>query len=142
MERLRRWMLGVLLLGLAGAEAELLLLEHYEDAWQFIPLVLIALAAPALLWHSRGGGAASRRALQILMTLYLAAGLAGVVLHFRGGAEFQRESDRSISQWNLVKKVMRMQAPPVLAPGMMVQLGLLGLAYAFSDSRNKRSDPS
>jgi len=40
-----------------------------------------------------------------------------------------------MSTWELVQKVMRAKAPPVLAPGMMLQFGLLGLAYAYSDSR-------
>jgi hypothetical protein len=40
-----------------------------------------------------------------------------------------------MSTWELVEKVMRAKAPPVLAPGMMLQFGLLGLAYAYSDSR-------
>ena len=41
--------------------------------------------------------------------------------------------------WELLEKVMRAKAPPLLAPGMMMQLGLLGLAYVFSDKRYRRS---
>jgi hypothetical protein len=39
----RRLMLGVLLLGMAGLFAELTLLAHYEDAPQLIPLTLLGL---------------------------------------------------------------------------------------------------
>jgi hypothetical protein len=31
--------------------------------------------------------------------------------------------------------VMRAKAPPLLAPGMMLQMGLLGLIYVYSDVR-------
>jgi hypothetical protein len=42
--------------------------------------------------------------------------------------------------WVLVEKVLRAKAPPLLAPGMMLQLGLLGLAYVFSDSRFRKNE--
>src|SRR5215467_16323249 len=38
---LRVWILGILLLGLLGTVTELVLLEHYEEPLQFVPLVLI-----------------------------------------------------------------------------------------------------
>ena len=50
-EVLRKWILGVLVLGLLGTVVELILLEHYEQALQFVPLALIALAIAALVWH-------------------------------------------------------------------------------------------
>jgi len=141
-ERLRRWLLWVLVLGLAGTEAELLLLEHYEDRWQLVPLFLIAPAMVALGWHARRQDAASLRALRIIMVLFLVAGLTGLVLHFRGAAEFQLEIDPAMGTWDLVKKVMRAKAPPVLAPGVMLLLGLIGLAYALPNSREKGSEMS
>jgi hypothetical protein len=141
-ERIRRWLLWVLVLGLVGTEAELLLLEHYEDPWQLIPLFLIALGMAVLAWHATRRDAASLRALRVLMVLFLVAGFVGVVLHFRGAAEFQLEIDPAMGSWDLVKKVMRAKAPPVLAPGVMLQLGLIGLAYAFTNSREKRSEMS
>ena len=139
-ELLRRRLLWVLALGLVGTEAELLLLEHYEDPWQLVPLFLIALAMAVMVWHTRRQDAASLRALRIIMVLFLVAGLAGLALHFRGAAEFQLEIDPAMGTWDLVKKVMRAKAPPVLAPGVMLLLGLIGLAYALSNSRDKRSE--
>jgi len=70
--------------------------------------------------------------------LFLVAGLAGVALHFDGAAEFQREIDPAIGAWDLVKKVMRAKAPPVLAPGVMLQLGLIGLIYTYPDRSRRR----
>ena len=65
------------------------------------------------------------------MALFVASGFVGVALHFEGNAEFQREIDPSINGLDLFWKVMRAKAPPALAPGAMVELGLLGLVYAF-----------
>jgi hypothetical protein len=58
-----------------------------------------------------------------------------VVAHFHGSAEFQLELNPSMSTWELVEKIVRAKAPPLLAPGMMLQMGLLGLAYVYSDVR-------
>jgi hypothetical protein len=37
-------------------------------------------------------------------------------------------------------KILHAKAPPLLAPGMMMQMGLLGLAYAFTDIRYRGSN--
>lgn len=126
--------MGILVLGLTGTGVELLLLEHYEDSWQLVPLVLISLALAALAWHGRRGRAASARAIRVTMVSFLIVGAVGVGLHFRGAAAFQLEIDATQNWWELSKKVMRAKAPPVLAPGIMVQLGLLGLAYGWRDT--------
>ena len=139
-EPLRRWLFWVLVLGLGGTATELLLLQHYEDPWQVVPLVLIALAIAALARHRRRRDSGSRRTLQVLMVFLLAAGVLGMALHFDGAAGFQREIDPAIGSWDLVRKVMRAKAPPLLAPGVMLQLGLIGLVYAGSESANRRSE--
>jgi hypothetical protein len=136
-ELLRRWVLGVLVLGLAGTMTELVLLEHYEQVLQFVPLLLIVAAVAAIAWQVMRNDAASLRALEIIMMLFALAGFAGVAAHFRGSAEFQLDLNPSMSAWELVEKVMRAKAPPLLAPGMMLQMGLLGLAYVYSDVRNR-----
>src|SRR6516165_5234591 len=115
LELLRAWILVVLVLGLLGTVTELILLEHYEEPLQFVPLALIALV--------------------VLMGLFVLAGFVGFIAHFHGSAEFQRDLDPSMSTWELIDKVLRAKAPPLLAPGMMIQLGLLGLGYGFSDFR-------
>lgn len=139
-EVLRRWVLGVLVIGLIGTVTELILLEHYEQPLQFVPLVLIAMAVIVLIWHLRRHDTASLRALQILMGLFVLAGFLGMAAHLRGSAEYLLELDPEIGTWNLFKKILHAKAPPLLAPGMMLQLGLLGLAYAYTDSRYRRSE--
>jgi uncharacterized membrane protein len=139
-ELLRRWILGVLVLGLLGTVTELVLLEHYEQPLQFVPLVLIVAAVTVLVWEFRRHDTASRRAVQIVMALFVLAGFVGFVAHFYGSAEYQLELNPEMSIWELMEKVLRAKAPPLLAPGMMLQLGLLGLAYMFSDPRFRRSE--
>ncbi len=125
--------LAILFLGLAGTEIELLLLEHYEDAWQFVPLVLIALGALVLARHAARPRPSSLRAMRATMVAFILAGGLGVVLHFRANVEFQRELDPEQSRTAVVWKSLRAKAPPALAPGVMVQLGLLGLVYGYRD---------
>jgi hypothetical protein len=136
---LRVWILGILLLGLLGTVTELVLLEHYEEPLQFVPLVLIVAALPTLWWEFSRRDIAGRRAMQVLMTLFVLAGFIGFAAHFHGSAEYQLELNPDMSNWELLEKILRAKAPPLLAPGMMLQLGLLGLAYVFSDSRFRRS---
>jgi hypothetical protein len=138
-ERLRLWVLGVLVLGLIGTVTELILLEHYEQALQFVPLVLIVLGVAVLIWHAMSKDTASLRALQIVMGLFVLAGFAGMAAHFNGSAEYQLELDPDMSTWDLLEKILHAKAPPLLAPGMMMQMGLLGLAYAFTDIRYRGS---
>ena len=58
---LRLWILGVLVLGLLGTVVELVLLSHYEQAMQLVPVVLIVLALIVLAWHVIGHSTASLR---------------------------------------------------------------------------------
>jgi hypothetical protein len=138
-ERLRLWVLGVLVLGLIGTVTELILLEHYEQALQFVPLVLIVLAVVVLAWHVLQPGTGSLRAVQIVMALFVLAGFAGALAHFNGSAEYQLELNPDMSNWELLEKIPHAKAPPLLAPGMMLWMGLLGLAYAYTDIRYRGS---
>jgi hypothetical protein len=63
-----------------------------------------------------------------------------MVAHFNGSMEYQLELNPELSMGELLDKIVHAKAPPLLAPGMMIQLGLLGLAYAFTDPRHRRSD--
>ncbi len=132
---LRGWILGVLALGLLGTVIELVLLEHYEQPLQLVPVALIVAALAVIAWHLLRPGSASLNVLLALMAFFVLAGFVGFVAHFYGSTEFQLELNPDMGTWELLEKVLRAKAPPLLAPGMMLQLGLLGLAYGFSDSR-------
>jgi hypothetical protein len=127
---LRTFLLITLLVSLAGTLVELLLLEHFEDAWQWAPIVLLAAALVTLGWHALERGAMSLNVLRALMVLCVASGLVGVLLHYRGNVEFELEMYPDLSGWKLFKDAM-MGATPALAPGAMLQIGLVGLAWTF-----------
>jgi len=132
--RMRRLLLLILGLGMVGTGADLLLIEHYDGAWQLPPLVLIAIALGLVMWvavRSVAVGWPAILALRVTMTVFVCAGITGVLLHYNGNREFQKELDPSLSGWPLFAKVVTAKSPPALAPGAMVQLGLLGLLYTY-----------
>ena len=127
---LRQILLATLLLGLVGLEADLLLLEHFDGTSQWLPLVLLAVSLLALGWYGVSRGRASIRAVQGAMLLCVVLGAVGVVLHVDGNMEFEREMSPGMAGYALLKAAM-MGATPALAPGSMIQLGLIGLAWTF-----------
>jgi hypothetical protein len=133
LHRLRRFLLVILTIGMAGTVVELLLLKHDEDAIQLVPLVLLGAGLASMAWHAVRPGTASARVVRVVMTAFVAAGLAGVYFHYRANVEFQLETDPSLAGAALLWKVLAAKAPPALAPGVMIQFGLLGLAYTYRD---------
>jgi hypothetical protein len=134
---IRRVVLIVLLLGMAGTLAELTLIAHYEDLTQWIPIVLLAVGLAALavdLAFARGW---TQLLIQLTMVLVMGAGALGIYFHFHGSREFQLEMDPQMRGTTLVWHVLRAKSPPTLAPGSMVQLGILGLGYAYLRRRSK-----
>jgi hypothetical protein len=127
---LRRALLAILMLGLAGLEAELLLLKHFEDWKQWTPIVLMGVALIIVIWQALRPSRASLRSLQAAMAGFAASGAAGVFLHYRGNVEWELERTPGIAGAELVRMAL-MGATPTLAPGAMLQLGLIGLLYAF-----------
>ncbi len=136
---LRRLLLLVVIVGAVGLLAELLLIEHFEDPWQFAPLVLLGAvlvtSIAVLVRPARG----LLRAFQVLMALCLVAGALGVWLHYQGNVEFAREQDPALRGLALAWESLR-GATPALAPGAMAQLGLLGLIYTLHHPARARSD--
>ena len=123
--------LGVLLFGMAGLLTELALIAHYEDAAQWIPLALLAAGLIALVVDFALARGWTQLVVQLTMVLFVAAGALGIYFHFHGSKEFQLEMDPQMRGTTLVWHVLRSKSPPTLAPGSMVQLGILGLGYAF-----------
>ena len=127
----RRILLAILLVGLAGITVELLLLNHVEDFYQLIPVVLSVVAALTAALAALRPSPRTVRLFQGVMALLLLSGAVGVVLHFQVTREFQLEMDPTLAGMALFKKAIVAKAPPALAPGAMTQLGLIGLAYTF-----------
>ena len=128
---IRRLILVVLILGMGGLLSELALIAHYEDLTQSIPLALLAAGLAALAFDLALARQWSRLIVRFTMALLIVAGGLGVFFHFQGSTEFQREMDPQIRGTALVWHVLRAKSPPTLAPGSMMQLGILGLGYAY-----------
>jgi hypothetical protein len=123
-------LLAILFIGVVGTGIELLLLKHTEDWWQWAPIVMLGAAlvvnvavalVPIALWV---------RTLQVVMILFVAAGVIGVWLHYKGNVEWELERMASLSGMELFRSAV-MGATPTLAPGTMLQLGLIGLLYTY-----------
>jgi len=127
---IRTLLLAALAVGVIGTTGELILLRHIDKPAQWIPLVCLVAAVPVLIWHASSPGVASVRTLQALMLTFIGLGVVGVGLHYDGNVEFQRELNPSERGWTFVRKTVA-GATPVLAPGSMVLLGLVGLAHAY-----------
>jgi hypothetical protein len=123
-------LLALVLFGIIGLALELLLLEHFESVWQWVPLVVLGTG------FASGIGVALRpthrtiRIFQGVMVLFIGTALLGLYLHYDGNVEFEREMDASAEGLDLFWRSLR-GATPALAPGAMAQIGLLGLIQAY-----------
>lgn len=127
---IRRGLLALLALGCAGLIGELVILEHYEEINQLPPLILLTLTLIAILWHWNDGGRRSLRSLQVVALFLIVSGVIGVYFHLTGNIEATKEFEPDLAGMPFWIDVIR-GAAPSLAPGTMVQFGLLGLLYAY-----------
>ena len=137
---LRRILLPLIFLGLVGLAAELFLLEHTESPWQWIPFVTIGAGVVAVAAVAVRPSPVAIRSFQLAMILIAVSCLVGIYLHLSGNVAFEREADPSMGGMDLVWSSLR-GATPTLAPGAMLQLGLLGLAYAYRHPVLRRREP-
>ncbi len=128
---MKRLLLIAFLLSLAGTGAELLLLEHTQDGWQLIPVVLIGVALAATAWLTAARSTAGLWFFRGVMVLFVLSGLLGLGLHYNGNLAFELEMYPSMQGAKLVWETLK-GATPVLAPGTMIATGLLGWAYTMS----------
>jgi len=126
---LRTFLLIIFIIGLFGSGAELLLLEHTENFWQWVPIGLIVTSLIVLGWCGMARGPVSMRIFQGTMILFVLSGFIGLFLHYQGNVEFELEMYPSLTGFDLFGKAMQ-GATPALAPGTMIELGLLGLVYS------------
>lgn len=130
----RRLLLALVHFGALGLLAELYLLEHTESLTQWIPLVCLLLGLISAVSVALAPTPVRLRVFRALMVVFVAAGLLGLILHFQGNMEFELERNSSLRGLGLVWESLQ-GATPTLAPGALLQLGLLGLAYTFRHPR-------
>ena len=127
---LRAALLALTLLGILGLGGELVLLEHYESPWQWTPFAVLAVALVAWVLVAFAPSPGTLRLFRGSMAACVAAGLLGLALHFTGNRAFELEMDASAAGVALLWAALR-GATPTLAPGALVQLGLVGLALTI-----------
>ena len=128
---IRKVLLAILLLGMLGSGTELILLKHTEDIWQWIPLALLAAGLILCAWHGVNGCRSLTWLIRWLMAGFVLGGGLGIYFHYQGLVEFKLESNPALGGWDLVWQAIRGKTPPLLAPGAMIQLGLVGLLYTY-----------
>ena len=126
-------LLATFLLSCVGVGAELLLIGHFEDWRQVLPLALLVLGVLTGAGYARSG-ARGERAFGVVLVLMAASGIVGQILHYRGNMEFELESDPAVGGWKLFAASMT-GATPALAPGTMALLAVIGYAYILSRRR-------
>ena len=124
----RRALLAILLLGYTGTWIELLLLKHTEGFWQLVPVYLTIGGMLLVIWCWAAPRVPALRTLQAMSGLLLVTGLIGLVQHLIGNIGHERESNPGLAGLELYK-LAAMGSTPLLAPGMMFQLGLTGLLF-------------
>lgn len=128
---LRTLLLICLLVGVIGTTIDLLLIGHYEDPWQWTPILLLGVSALQIGWCLPASGRHRVRLLRWTMMLFVGAGVLGLWFHFTANMEFEREVSPSLQGTELVWKAIRGAAPPSLAPAAFMQLGFLGLICSY-----------
>jgi hypothetical protein len=132
----RTYLLATLIIGIVGMEVELLLLGHFEGLAQIAPVALLGAGLLVAGWHGAAPTARTVRVLQATMGAFVLSGAMGVGLHYSGNVEFEREMYPSMAGPELVGRTLT-GATPVLAPGTMTLLGLMGLMHAYRHPRTQ-----
>lgn len=127
---LRRVILALFYLSIPVLAGELLLLEHTESLLQLVPFLGLGAGALVVGWLWLRPGRAALLVTRLAMIALMVVGVVGLYLHYRANVEFELEMRPDLSGWALFSEAIR-GAMPALAPGLMGQLGLLGLAYTF-----------
>lgn len=109
---------------------ELLLLNHLDRPWQWIPFAALGALATVNAWVWRRPTGRSLRLYRAFMGLLLLTGLVGVGFHLRQNYQFGLELSPEAVGWNRLLETLKGPAP-ALAPGLFVQLGALGLIFAY-----------
>jgi hypothetical protein len=127
---LRRILLLVVAIGTVGLLAELFLLDHFEEWTQWLPSVVLVLCLGSCALVALRPQSVTVRVFRWIMVATIATGVVGVWLHYDGNRAFELEMDGAMNGWLLIWHSLR-GATPALAPGAMVQLGLIGLLFAW-----------
>lgn len=114
-----------------GLISELLLINHYESFWQFIPLLSLGLGLISLAMKTW-----SLLLVKIFYLLTILSGVLGVILHLKNNWEFELEMYPRIEMSALIYKSFT-GAIPALAPATLIPIGLMGFLLLQLKSNNE-----
>ncbi len=115
---------------LIGTLMELVLLGHFEDAWQMVPLVILASAILCFTGLYFTLHRLLLQAYKLIMTAAMFSGVLGVWFHLEANYEFETEMYPKLGGFELLSEMLS-GAIPALAPGSMVAVGLVGWLYVL-----------
>jgi predicted membrane channel-forming protein YqfA (hemolysin III family) len=127
-QTLRRFALALCLLGVVTTPIELVLMHHYNDKDQIMPFVFLGLAAIGIVAAWFRPSAKVLRGVRVLMVLVVLGSGIGVMEHLK--ANYRDATRGGGAAPNLIEMVLTGFAP-LLAPGILAQVGLLGLAFTY-----------
>lgn len=136
---LRSLLLTVFLVGALGTGGELLLVGHFEDPWQLVPLALLAASLLAIAAYGLFRHGTALRAFRALLLLFPPSAVVGLYLHYRANVEFKVETYPELRGFRLFWEAIQDAAPPSLAPGAMLLLAAAGLGYTLQHPALRRS---
>ena len=128
--RMRLSLLLLLLFGTSGALIELVLIGHFEDRAQWVPMVLLTIGLVLGGWLAvQPTSAWTVRALLAVAWLQVGGGILGIYFHLKSNIEFELEMNPNAETMDLAWDTLS-GAMPALAPGAVTFLGLLGILVA------------
>ncbi len=129
-QRLRRFLMWVIVFIFIGTVFELILLEHYLEPLQIIPYVLSGLGIAALMAVWLKSNRKTILTLRWIMAAVGAGSLLGIYFHFTANLEFTRSINPTFtfieSLWPAMKG-----GKPLLAPAILFLAGVLGIGVTY-----------
>jgi hypothetical protein len=122
----QRLLLLIVLVSSGGTFIELLLLEHFEEFYQLIPVVILGVTAISTLILLAWPRPWSVALFRVVMILSLISAAVGIYLHYLANVEFVLERYPKASGTDLFKRALT-GALPALAPAAMAQVAVIGL---------------
>ncbi|MBC6409910.1 MAG: hypothetical protein GDA42_05545 [Ekhidna sp.] len=114
-----------------GLFLELLLIGHYESFWQLFPLISLGLGLVSLF-----PGFNLLLPVKFFYLVTIVSGVVGIFLHLKSNWEFEFEMYDGIGMMELTTKSFS-GALPVLAPGTLIPVGLMGFHLLQLKSKDK-----
>jgi hypothetical protein len=134
----RLLIMSAIALALIVIEVELIYVGHTgANNGQLIAVVLVAVGLATATWHTIARNTASIVVFRINMYLFLVFGLDGILTHYHAGVQSALKSQPALSGFPLLVAALSGNIP-LLAPGMLIQVGLLGLVYTYNHPLDAR----